>query len=968
MNEMFSGCKGLTILDLSNWNCDKVTSNFLMFETNTSTPLLVKTTDTKLKNYDYVLDNRTKLGTVKIAAENGKFEGNTQELSLFDYTTDKDLTEASIISQLEERKDQLLLNGKWQVKEWTPAATYTTFAEKAGGTYTAEVKVVWEWTYDSADNVVTLTQYIGESKNVVIPTAKDCGHEGATAKISKEVLQQASSKATSLTTSNDGDKIVVSSTNLSHCFENNETLIIIDLTNLDINKVTDMDDMFRTSTSTPLLVKTTNTELKNYDYASDNRTKLGTVKIAAKSGKFEGDVQEVSLFDSYTTDQDFTEELIQNQLAIREKKVTLNEGYMFKEWMPEATYTTFAEKAGGTYTAEVKQADWEWTYDSTNNVVTLTRYIGESKDVVIPTAKDCGHEGATAKISKEVLQYAARKATSLTTSSNGDKIVVSSTDLYRCFTYSSAYKLDLSNLDTSNVTSLNRLLDANSFKILDVSGWDTSNVTNMISMVGYCGNLKRIKGLNDWNTSNVTNMSNMFRGCSSLTSLDLSNWDTSNVTNMSNMFSDCSSLTSLNVSGWNTKKARVYYTFSRCPNLTILDLSGWSLDGTVVWDRQRGLFETSGATPLLVKTTDTKLKNYNYVSDNRTKLGTVKIAAENGKFEGDVQELALFDSYTTDQAFNDELVNSQLEARKDQLVLAGDWVKFKEWTPEATYTTFAEKAGGTYTASITHGDWKWTYDSTNEIVTLTEYIGESKDVVIPTAKDCGHEGATAKISKEVLQQAVNAVSATSLTTSDNGDKIVVSSTDLSRCFEGYATLTTIDLTNLDTSSVENMDALFYNCTALTELDVHNWDTSQVTSMIGTFNSCKGLTELDVSDWDTGKVENMAFLFYGCEALTNLTIGSWDTKNVTSMQGMFVDCHQLTSLKLNRWNTNKVTNMSSLFFGCTSLEELEIDQWNTGNVTAMDSMFNDCSKLTSLPIGGWDVRKVTRFDSMFANCE
>ncbi|EGP5344066.1 BspA family leucine-rich repeat surface protein, partial [Enterococcus faecium] len=920
MDEMFSGCKGLTILDLSNWNCDKVTSNFLMFETNTSTPLLVKTTDTKLKNYDYVLDNRTKLGTVKIAAENGKFEGNTQELSLFDYTTDKDLTEASIISQLEERKDQLLLNGKWQVKEWTPAATYTTFAEKAGGTYTAEVKVVWEWTYDSADNVVTLTQYIGESKNVVIPTAKDCGHEGATAKISKEVLQQASSKATSLTTSNDGDKIVVSSTNLSHCFENNETLIIIDLTNLDINKVTDMDDMFRTSTSTPLLVKTTNTELKNYDYASDNRTKLGTVKIAAKSGKFEGDVQEVSLFDSYTTDQDFTEELIQNQLAIREKKVTLNEGYMFKEWMPEATYTTFAEKAGGTYTAEVKQADWEWTYDSTNNVVTLTRYIGESKDVVIPTAKDCGHEGATAKISKKVLQQAAAGANSLTTSSNGDKIVVSSTDLYRCFTYSSAYKLDLSNLDTSNVTSLNRLLDANSFKILDVSGWDTSNVTDMISMVGYCGNLKRIKGLNDWNTSNVTNMSDMFSGCSSLTSLDLSNWDTSNVTDMSNMFSDCSSLTSLNVSGWNTKKARVYYTFSHCPNLTILDLSGWSLDGTNVWSRQRGLFETSGATPLLVKTTDTKLKNYNYVSDNRTKLGTVKIAAENGKFEGNKQELTLFDAYTTDQEFNEELINSQLDTRKDQLVLA-DWVKFKEWTPEATYTTFAEKAGGTYTASVTHGDWKWTYDSTNEIVTLTEYIGESAEVVIPTAKDCGHEGATAKISKEVLQQA--AAGANSLTTSNDGDKIVVSSTDLSRCFEGYATLTTIDLTNLDTSSVENMDALFYNCTALTELDVHNWDTSQVTSMIGTFNSCKGLTELDVSDWDTGKVENMAFLFYGCEALTNLTIGSWDTKNVTSMQGMFVDCHQLTSLKLNRWNTNKVTNMSSLFFGCTSLEELEI---------------------------------------------
>ncbi|MDQ8327163.1 hypothetical protein Q3C76_13190, partial [Enterococcus faecium] len=34
------------------------------------------------------------------------------------------------------------------------------------------------------------------------------------------------------------------------------------------------------------------------------------------------------------------------------------------------------------------------------------------------------------------------------------------------------------------------------------------------------------------------------------------------------------------------------------------------------------------------------------------------------------------------------------------LVLAEDWTTFKEWTPEATYTTFAEKANGTYEAEV----------------------------------------------------------------------------------------------------------------------------------------------------------------------------------------------------------------------------------------------------------------------------
>ncbi|EME7205195.1 DUF285 domain-containing protein, partial [Enterococcus faecium] len=324
------------------------------------------------------------------------------------------------------------------------------------------------------------------------------------------------------------------------------------------------------------------------------------------------------------------------------------------------------------------------------------------------------------------------------------------------------------------------------------------------------------------------------------------------------------------------------------------------------------MFSTSARTPLLVKTTDTMLKNYGYASENRTKWGKVKIAAENGKFEGGVQELALFDSYTTDQAFNDELVSSQLEARKDQLVLAGDWAKFKEWTPEATYTTFAEKAGGTYTASITHGDWKWTYDSTNEIVTLTEYIGESKDVVIPTAKDCGHEGATAKISKKVLQQAVGAVSATSLTTSDNGDKIVVSSTDLSNCFVSKRSLTTMDLSNLDVSNVTTIDQMFSGCSGLTSLDVSNWDTSKVTTMYAMFSGCSGLTSLDVSNWDTSKVTNMSAMFSGCSGLTSLDVSNWDTSNVTNMYQMFNDCKNLTTLDLSSWNCDKVTNNSSMF--------------------------------------------------------
>ena len=82
--------------------------------------------------------------------------------------------------------------------------------------------------------------------------------------------------------------------------------------------------------------------------------------------------------------------------------------------------------------------------------------------------------------------------------------------------FSSMAHCDLSRLDTSDVTKLNRMFyNCKSLATLNISGFATSKVTTM-----------------DW----------MFYNCSSLTSLDLSSWDTSSVTNMDYMFDYCSKL------------------------------------------------------------------------------------------------------------------------------------------------------------------------------------------------------------------------------------------------------------------------------------------------------------------------------------------------------------------------------------------------------------------------------------------
>ena len=47
-----------------------------------------------------------------------------------------------------------------------------------------------------------------------------------------------------------------------------------------------------------------------------------------------------------------------------------------------------------------------------------------------------------------------------------------------------------------------------------------------------------------------------------------------------------------------------------------------------------------------------------------------------------------------------------------------------------------------------------------------------------------------------------------------------------------------------------MEVMFRYCSSLTSLDVTNFDTSNVTSMRGMFACCEGLTHLDLSSFDS----------------------------------------------------------------------------------------------------------------------
>ena len=151
--------------------------------------------------------------------------------------------------------------------------------------------------------------------------------------------------------------------------------------------------------------------------------------------------------------------------------------------------------------------------------------------------------------------------------SSSTKVII---DYYVNFLDYRVWEINLEYLASVKPTSLKEAFYDCSFEEIDLSNLDTSECTSIELMFGhstksYSGKIKRIIGIENWNTSKITNMVEPFVNCNSL-ELDLSRWDVSNVTTMKHMFLGYSEgprhvVSKLNISGWDTSKVQSFEGF-----------------------------------------------------------------------------------------------------------------------------------------------------------------------------------------------------------------------------------------------------------------------------------------------------------------------------------------------------------------------------------------------------------------------
>ena len=413
--------------------------------------------------------------------------------------------------------------------------------------------------------------------------------------------------------------------------------------------------------------------------------------------------------------------------------------------------------------------------------------------------------------------------------------------------------LDLSGLDTSNVTDMSSMFsDCQSLTSLDLSGFDTSNVTDMFGMFCNCWSLTSLD-LSGFDTSNVINMHDMFHGCSSLTSLDLSDFDTSNVTYMTLMFAFCKSLKSLDLSGFDTSNVEhMDGMFGDCTCLTSLDLSG---------------FDTS---------------NVEMMSDMFSNCTSLKSLDLSGFDTSNVLWAdEMFDNcsslttiYCADSTTNWR-VGKELNIFRGCYALVGkDGATQVAYSDDSVDGSMAKSAslGGYFTPKgsssvVDVAQAVWTKDNRTlifyygpQVSVGEEFNGEPVTEVWSGASVTDSGSDTPVWNATLSNVAVSVVFDTSFS--------AVRPKSLYRWFYGFHSLGRISFTGLDTSDVVNMKELFSSCNSLINVDLKGFDTSNVEDMSYMFDGCGSLKTIYCADstTDWSKITLSDNMFRGCISL------------------------------------------------------------------------------------------------------
>ena len=493
------------------------------------------------------------------------------------------------------------------------------------------------------------------------------------------------------------------------------------------------------------------------------------------------------------------------------------------------------------------------------------------------------------------------------------------TSMKGMFYYYDAPELNLSSIDVSNVTNMNRMFDHCSSSV-NIDGWDTSKVTDMNNMFYYfsgsidvskldTSSAKDVQSMFSYvNTDNIiltgfsfpktTNLSRIFDSATG-TTLDLSSWDISNITSMGYMFNSAK-IKRIDLTGWNTSKVTDMYNMFNTYNnpLEELIIPDWDMTN-VTSSNSTGFMKDSYMSNLklldLSRSNDTTITKIASFLPTRatTTFGTVLVPENTSQEAYD----ALVAKYwrPIGAAISPVPTNCSIVAELDE-IMPGKSTKvfigaYEPWNADPSKVELVLVSDSSI-ATITEDNEVISTGVLGDII-LEVRIKDTQEVIstkiIPVTE-------TDSYPNLVKFRVASAPSSTGTIVTVNGSKKKLSDLTYDSITDIYSYDAGVPITSIKFSRDGNMSELI------------KLNTSNVTSMYQMFYGCNLLTQLNVSNFNTSEVINMQNMFAYCYKLTSLDLSNFDTSNVTYIDSMLEGCNSLHTLRLDNCSNDTISKI------------------------------------------------------------
>ena len=183
---------------------------------------------------------------------------------------------------------------------------------------------------------------------------------------------------------------------------------------------------------------------------------------------------------------------------------------------------------------------------------------------------------------------------------------------------------------------------------------------------------------------------------------------------------------------------------------------------------------------------------------------------------------------------------------------------------------------------------------------------------------------------------------------------------------GCSSLTSIDLSRLNTENASTFRFAFKGCSSLTSVNIENFNPASADSMVDMFAGCSSLVSVNFGSIGETPVQDMSGMFSGCSSLTSVDMSGLQTTDAVDIRGMFENCSALETVDLSGYVS--VSNTDGMFNGCKALRQVDLGGLTTegtSNTADLYQMFKDCRELTSVVFR--EELTASRIDNMFDGC-